>query len=263
MHRLYNDPTSPFHFGFFEEMGNSIKTTLCFDEGVLSESLIWNNDFPPTDDQIKEMCKFTVTCPNMEGLVPTEGKFPPHKTSDTKPPTLTQWKRTKEGHNHVVTSKGGGIGKSGNGFRKLFDLTSGKIVSSDIQSSTATSTSQNRCGQIEIDTGRKITKIMFFDSCEQANGPNDVDLKVKMLDLVSKARKWKQYNSHSHERIFHILDKDGNVFSTYTKEELNTFTLDHILRVMKYPEGSILKIKADIKVKEVFDSDDEFDVLSK
>ena len=262
IHRLFNDPSSPFHFGFFEEMANSIKTTLCFDEGSLSDSLIWNDEFPPNEQQIKEMLKYTVTCPNMEGLLPVEGKYPPHKDSETKPPTLNQWKRTKEGHEHVMTSKGRGNGQSSNGFKKLFDLTSGKIIASDMNASS-TSTCNNRRGQVEIDTGRKVTKIMFFASVEDLNASTDVHLEIKMLDLVSKARRWKQYNSDTHQRIFHILAKDGSIFSTYTKEELSSFTLDHIIKVMNYPEGEILKIKADIKLKEEFDSDDEFDTLSK
>lgn len=77
-----------------------------------------------------------------------------------------------------------------------------------------------------------------------------------MLDLVSQACCWKQYTLDTHKHIFHILAKDDSIISTYTKEELDTFILDHIIKVTKYPEGENLKIKVN------FDSQDDFDVLS-
>lgn len=100
---------------------------------------------------------------NMEGLLPLQSKFPPHKDSEIKTPTSNQWERTKEGHDYVITSKGCGNGQNNNGFKNLFDLTYGKIAVSDIHTSVSTSKSSDCRGQVQIDTGRKVTKLIIFN----------------------------------------------------------------------------------------------------
>ena len=103
-----------------------------------------------------------------------------------------------------------------------------------------------RCGQVEVDTGRCVTKFRFSSSQKDKG---EIYLDMKMFDLVAKAKHYKPYEKDTYERIFHVKNADGSVFSSYLKDELKTITLVTLLDMMDYPKGNVLKIISDIEKK--------------
>ena len=174
------------------------------------ESLILNEQFPPNDDEIKQLTHYArVKAGNkLEGLAPTRELFPPIR-ADVKPPRLSLWKHTKEGKDHVRRSRNIGNGNIVN---------SGRVVGSDIrQASLATN---QLVGMVEVDTGLETITFKFTST---SNGSKDnlfeVNLNVNMMDLLRKVQRWRDYERSTHdERIFIVSKDESSLVSTFDLE---------------------------------------------
>ena len=208
------------------------------------ESLILNEQFPPNDDEIKQLTHYArVKAGNkLEGLAPTRELFPPIG-ADVKPPRLSLWKHTKEGKDHVRRSRNIGNGNI---------LNSGRVVGSDIrQASLATN---QLVGMVEVDTGLETITFKFTSTSNGSkDNPFEVNLNVNMMDLLRKVQRWRDYERSTHERIFIVSKDESSLVSTFTKKTFRTFSLGDIIQMNNITNGNCLKIKTTIKEKTICD----------
>ena len=260
-YKLYNDVASPLFHGFLEEMQMTMRDTLVFRRGTLYESLVVNEEFPPNERLLDKLVEYTKRSSNrdLSGLVPTKNLFPPIGSNENIPPSLTLWKRTKNGKEYFgskhseVNTIGSNNKANGTFFQlgnRVIDLTRG-VLSDCAVSQQKGMNFTSKIGLIEIDTGAKVTKVKYqINGDENVKDETFVTLNTKLIDIVAKAKKWKGYDKIIEERYFDIK-KNGKTFTTYVKDELYHDSLGELISMMKLNEGEILKIYSGVRNKQI------------
>lgn len=246
--RLYTDDESPIFHGFLNEMRSIMSNTLLFDKESYDE-LVDGLNFPPTsaDRQWEKLLSVVNSSKQLEGLLPNKDKYPP-APGGACPPSLNEWKRTDLGNEHRTSI----AARSNN------STTSGRLLDIFGHSSIMKHPAKHDpiVGMVEIDTGAAIFKVNYDEDAHDEEGANgaDVSLNISLLDLVGKARSWTRYDKDSQERMFTVQTGEGKNFTTYTKAELSNVSLGKLLKIMRFPQGEVLRIIAG--VRDVVESDD-------
>ena len=112
-------------------------------------------------------------------------------------------------------------------------------------------------GIVNVDTSKRITKFKFADTQpEEDYDPlsDFVFTNIKLINLVLKAKGWKQYDKEKDERYFEIKKPNGEILTAFVKNDLKDFSIHEILTMMKIDGGEIT-ILAEVRSKKIKSSD--------
>ena len=213
---LYNNIDSQLYHGFTMEMKAVMRSTfICereFYDNVIGNSI--NENYIPMDDiALSRLISYVTTTREFYHLHPEKNKFAPKDAR--RPPTMTQWKRTKEGKEHAELHNDKSGGRHG-GRSTLADLLFSKIGGEEMRGATETSTTMTtpiantdtRIGMIELNTGAETIKIGYSSKPLQGNDYN-VLLNTSLRDIVVKSKQWLRYDKSKisllivfHSRIY-------------------------------------------------------------
>ena len=246
LHRLYNDVSSPLYHGFLSEMKDEMANMLNFTIGSrLYKIVVEIGEFPPLESTLNMLLESTLRISNREfnGLIPKKDYFPPYAgiSGPAEPPSLKQWGNTKNGKEYLSSRREDVlqpyISSSTSHPPSFIPFTNnGHGLLSTGQFPAPVPAQQSRIGVIEINTGAEVTKVKFCDGNIDEVGIGYVGTDINLLSIVKKGTGWKKYDKIKEERYFEIRRPNGQIFLTYKKEELKTYTLGEIINMMKLKE---------------------------
>ena len=251
LNQLYNDPISPLHHGFTSCMRNTMKNTLLLDRGEKFADCFDESKFPPDDSLIKMMVNYTTSCGEFDGLVPKIGMFCPYPGGDDKePPTLNQWKRTKEGNdyykNRMETNHSTHENRNVGNSSYVFGMNMERLMNTSSTTSTSETQVRKLVGQVQVDTGAQIKNLQFTSDPNPENA-FEIGLDTKLIEVVGKATIWELFDTNLFHRVFHIKNADGNSnYITYNKDDMTQYSIGALIELMEFPKGKVLKIVAEI-----------------
>ena len=221
---LYNEETSPLYHGFLHEMKTSMKDSIMFLNGRFDLET-----FPPTEEMLKNLEAFANedSINSFDGLVAKRGYFQPYLPNGRVPPKKNQWKRTKEGKEY---------------YSSMSRETTARVASIPVPvfrpEQAVIAESSGRVGIVAIDTGAVVKRMKYSDQVPDDGEDNFVQTNTKLEDLIRKVRGWPKYDKDKHERYFEVKRVNGDVFTTFVRNDLPTFTIHETFPILLLQDGT-------------------------
>ena len=256
LYRLYNEEQSPLYHGFLDSMQNLLKDSLLLNRREQWCIEMIDSPIFSSENVLRKFLDLTIcsATSDFEGLIPKKEYFPPIGWNSRDPPSITQWKKTKNGRDFIEKSRTATSNypietSSRSNSSGIIDLSAEQVERSSPVGYNRTSSAW--IGMIEIHTGISDTKLRFSD--QPGTEKCTLGTNTTLFELMKNAKNWEKYDAEKEERYYDVMKSDGSIFTTYIKDELRNDSIHHLITMMSLQKGEILKFKCGVRVKKIVD----------